>query len=81
MAARSAGKVFPEKCRRCRAISVCDGVDGNYLASRGDGELEPYDRFRGDLLDRERLRYRAAHVIKLEPFAEVRPMVRTLLLA
>jgi pyrroloquinoline quinone biosynthesis protein E len=79
VAIRGAGKVFPEKCRSCRAISVCDGVDGNYHARRGDSELEPYADFRGDLLDRERLRYRAAHVVKLEPFAEVKATVKSLL--
>jgi pyrroloquinoline quinone biosynthesis protein E len=79
IAGRGAGKVFPGKCRSCRAISVCDGVDGNYLAQRGDGELQPYIDFRGDLLDRERLRYRAAHVVKLEPFADAKSTVRSLL--
>lgn len=76
VAGRGAGKCFPEKCRPCRAISVCDGVDGNYLAQRGDSELKPYAEFRGDLLDRERLQYRAAHIVKLEPFADVRAVVR-----
>jgi pyrroloquinoline quinone biosynthesis protein E len=76
IAARSAGKVFTaKKCGSCRAMPVCDGVDGNYLVRRGDSELEPYDTFRGDLIDRERLRYRAAHVVKLEPFADARTVV------
>jgi pyrroloquinoline quinone biosynthesis protein E len=79
LVARRGSKVFPTKCRGCRAINVCDGVDQAYLAKFGDGELEPYREFRGDLLDRERLRYRAAHVIKLEPFAEARAVVRDLL--
>ncbi len=79
VAARSAGKVFPAKCRGCRAMMVCDGIDGNYLEQFGDGELDPYTEFRGDLLDRERLRYRAAHVIKTAPDADARSVVRSLL--
>lgn len=77
--ARRAGKVFPEACRACRAMAVCDGIDPNYLAARGSDELAPYQGFRGDLLDRDRLAYRAAFVIKTEPFADVRPVVRSLL--
>lgn len=62
--AARAGKVFPQKCRQCRAVSVCDGVDSNYLRRRGDNELSPYSDFRGDLLDRERLNYLPAFVVK-----------------
>lgn len=81
-AARAGGtKVFPAKCRDCRAMPVCDGVDGNYWAQRGDAELEPYADFRGDLIDRERLHYRAAHVIKTAPYADARGAVRALLAA
>jgi pyrroloquinoline quinone biosynthesis protein E len=79
VAARPPGKVFPKKCQGCRAMAVCDGVDQNYVTARGDGELQPYAQFRGSLLDRDRLRYHAAHVLKIEPFAEVRPVVRDLL--
>ncbi len=78
-AARPAGKLFPKKCQSCRAILVCDGVDPGYLAQFGDDELEPYTEFRGDLLDRERLRYRAAHVIKTAPYADARGVVAELL--
>lgn len=79
--ARRAGKAFPSKCHGCRAAPVCDGVDANYLARRGDGELAPYGEFRGDLLDRERLAYRAAHVCKTAPWAQVKPVVKSLLAA
>jgi hypothetical protein len=77
--ARRAGKAFPSKCQGCRAAAVCDGVDPNYLAQRGDGELEPYAEFRGDLIDRERLKYRAGHVVKTAPWAQVKPIVKSLL--
>lgn len=77
--ARRAGKAFPSKCHGCGAAAVCDGVDPNYLAQRGDGELDPYAGFRGDLLDRERLKYRAAHVVKTAPWAQVKPVVQSLL--
>jgi len=80
IAARAGGsKVFPEKCRGCRAMAVCDGIDGNYWARRGDAELEPYGEFRGDLIDRARLQYKAAHVVKLAQFADARGAVRALL--
>jgi len=81
IAGRPAGKVFTERCRSCRAIGVCDGVDRAYLGIHGDGEFEPYASFRGDLLDRERLAYKAAHVIKTAPFADARTVVRELLAA
>jgi len=74
-----AGKIFPAKCRNCRAIAVCDGVDRNYWARRGDSELEPYSEFRGDLLDRARLKYRAAYVMKTAPEADARAVVGSLL--
>lgn len=74
--ARRSGKVYPEKCGSCAAIFVCDGIDARYLAERGDGELTPYQQFRGDLLDRERLRYLPAFICKTEPFADARGAVR-----
>jgi len=79
IAHRNHAKVFPEKCKGCRAISVCDGIDPRYLAERGDDELQPYAEFRGDVLDRERTAYLAAHVVKTAQFAQVRPMVRDIL--
>jgi len=79
IAARPAGKVFPAKCRSCRAMAVCDGVDPWYLGQFGDDEFSPYHEFRGDLLDRARLAYKAAHVIKTAPYADARSVVRELL--
>ena len=81
VAARGAGKIFPWKCGQCKAISVCDGIDQGYLDKHGDAELTPYAEFRGDLLDRERLRYRAAYVIKTAPDGEAKSVVRELLAA
>jgi pyrroloquinoline quinone biosynthesis protein E len=80
--ATRAGKLFPTNpCASCRALPVCDGVDPNYLARRGAGELVPYEKFRGDLLDRERLAYKAAHVVKLKAFAPARAFVSDMLAA
>ena len=79
--ATRAGKAFPPKCRACAAIHVCDGVDPAYLDEFGDAELVPYTECRGDLLDRERVAYRAGHVIKLRPDADARAAVRELLAA
>lgn len=77
--AQRAGKHFAAPCKSCAAISVCDGVDPRYLAERGADELMPYAEFRGDLLDRERLGYRAAFVVKTDGRAQVRDAVRALL--
>jgi MoaA/NifB/PqqE/SkfB family radical SAM enzyme len=79
IAARRGSKIFTEQCRGCGAISVCDGFDDNYREQHGDGELKPYAEFRGDLLDRERLRYRAGHVVKLKANADARRVVSKLL--
>jgi Radical SAM superfamily len=68
-------KVFPDKCRDCHAINVCDGIDQRYLAERGDDELQPYEAFRGDVLDDERVRYLPAFVCKTAPFADARGAV------
>jgi hypothetical protein len=76
---RRAGKVFPSKCHGCRAAPVCDGIDPNYLERRGDGELQPYGEFRGDLIDRERLAYAPAFVVKTAARADARAVVRQLL--
>ncbi|HYC23087.1 MAG TPA: glycosyltransferase [Candidatus Bathyarchaeia archaeon] len=35
-------KLFAGPCRDCSAREVCDGIDPNYLAQYGDGELAPY---------------------------------------
>lgn len=74
-------KVFPEKCRDCQAIAVCDGLDRRYFDARGDAELSPYGEFRGDLLDRERLEYLPAFVVKTAPFADARGVTQSLLRA
>lgn len=79
LVATRASKSFPAKCRDCRAIWVCDGVDQAYLDKFGDGELRPYSEFRGDLIDRARLAYLPAQLIKLAPFADVRGAIRALL--
>lgn len=76
MVARRGGKVFPEKCRGCRAITVCDGVDPAYLEEHGDGELDPYTAFRGDVLDRERLAYLPGTIIKTRPDGDAKSAVR-----
>lgn len=77
--AQRAGKLFPDVCKGCAAISVCDGLDPRYAQERGSSELQPYREFRGDLLDRDRLKYRAAFVVKTEGTARVRPIVNALL--
>jgi molybdenum cofactor biosynthesis enzyme MoaA len=70
------GKLFAAQCRNCPAVNVCDGVDEAYLRAFGGAELQPYTSFRGDLLDRDRLAYLPAHIIKTAPFADARAAVR-----
>ena len=72
-------KQFPGACRNCAAMAVCDGIDANYLARRGAGELVPYAEPRGELIDRERLAYRAAFVVKTRQHGQPREAVRALL--
>lgn len=75
IAAVRGSKVMPSKCQGCAAAFVCDGVDRAYLAKFGDEELRPYTEFRGDLLDRARLAYLPAHIIKTAPYADARGAV------
>lgn len=75
VAARSS-KVFPEKCRGCAAMAICDGVDRAYLDRFGSDELDRYERFRGDVIDFERLAYLPAFVVKTKPDADARGAVR-----
>jgi hypothetical protein len=69
-------KVFPEKCRGCHALEICDGVDRRYLAEHGDAELKPFTEFRGKVIDLERARYLPAFISKTAPFADARGAVR-----
>lgn len=69
-------KVFPEKCRGCPTMAICDGVDQAYLEKFGDGEFVQPGRFRGDVIDFERLRYLPAFVLKTAPDGDARGAVR-----
>lgn len=75
------GKVFPDKCRGCAGMMVCDGVDLPYVDQFGSDEFVRYREFRGDLLDRARLAYLPGHVIKTAPYADAKSVVRDLLAA
>jgi pyrroloquinoline quinone biosynthesis protein E len=69
-------KAFPgHPCRGCAAISVCDGVDRAYLAEFGTDELLPYERLRGEVVDRARLAYLPAFIAKAAPLADARAAV------
>jgi pyruvate-formate lyase-activating enzyme len=58
-------KVFPELCRRCSAMTYCDGLDPKYLLLHGLSGLTPQveTRGRGPLL-LERRTYLPAFVLK-----------------
>lgn len=70
-------KVFAAPCTSCAALSVCDGIDANYLAAHGPDEFIPYTgEPRGDLLDRDRIAYRAAFLVKLKPWADMKTALK-----
>ncbi len=73
-------KVFAPQCRTCSALKVCDGIDQTYLEQVGPAEFVPYaGDDRGDVLDRDRLRYYPAYAIKREPDAGMKEVVGRLM--
>lgn len=74
--AQGVQKVFPAQCAGCSAMPVCDGVEPQYVERFGGGEFVPYVGVnRGNVIDAERLAYRPAHFVKLEPDADIRAAV------
>lgn len=71
-------KVFPSRpCQECKAVSVCDGVDGRYIEERGPDEFAAYNYSRGrGPLDDARLKYKAPFFVKLKPDAKIKDVVR-----
>jgi glycosyltransferase involved in cell wall biosynthesis len=73
-------KVFMDQCHECSAQKVCDGVDQSYIDTYGPGEFVPYiNDPRGEILDRDRQRYFAGHVVKRLPFADVKSVTKRIL--
>ena len=73
-------KVFAPQCRGCAALKVCDGIDQTYLEQMGAGEFVPYANLdagdlRGDILDKDRLTYHPAYLIKRRPKARMKNAV------
>ena len=73
-------KLFPPQCQQCSAQKVCDGADKSYLDTYGAGEFVPYiGDDRGAVIDRERVRYFAGHVVKRGQYADVKKVTKRLL--
>jgi pyrroloquinoline quinone biosynthesis protein E len=73
-------KVFAPQCAQCSAQKVCDGIDYSYLQQVGADEFVPYvGDDRGDVLDKDRLRYFAGHLVKRLPDAKIREATARLL--
>lgn len=71
-------KFFPGGCEHCRAMKVCDGFALTYLKEHGWGECIRYmgvDESRGELLDRDRIAYKAAYFVKRDQKAPMRRVV------
>ena len=69
-------KVFAPQCQGCAALKVCDGIDQTYLEQMGASEFVPYAGDpRGDLLDKDRLAYHPAYLIKRRPKARMKNAV------
>ncbi|MDE2020691.1 MAG: glycosyltransferase family 2 protein, partial [Patescibacteria group bacterium] len=76
-----AAKVFPrDPCGACKSITVCDGVDGNYLNRNGSKEFVPYAIERGENLDTARINYLAPFFVKLKPDASMKDVVKASIL-
>ena len=69
-------KVFAPQCQGCAALKVCDGIDQTYLQQMGADEFVPYaGDERGDVLDKDRLAYHPAYLIKRRPKARMKNAV------
>ena len=65
--------VFPEICRDCEAMKLCDGVAPIYLHHYGTSEFSPYDKFEiQGVLPESRLSYSAPFHVKNHCFEIVR---------
>ncbi|WP_321493276.1 radical SAM protein [uncultured Desulfobacter sp.] len=59
-------KIFPEICRTCAALSVCDGIDPRYADRHGLSAFSPYASFKTcAALAHERVSYRAPFFVKM----------------
>ena len=73
-------KSFATQCQTCSAQKVCDGIDPNYLQQVGSSEFVPYmGDDRGDVLDKDRLTYHPAYVIKRRQHADMKSVVKRLM--
>jgi len=69
-------KVFPASCAQCTAMPVCDGLAPSYVKEHGDREVVCYvGPKRGDLLDNDRIAYKAPFFVKRSPDADMKSVV------
>nr|WP_321397775.1 radical SAM protein [uncultured Desulfobacter sp.] len=70
-------KIFPEICRSCAALSVCDGIDPRYADGHGLSAFSPYTSFKfRAALAHERLSYRDPFFVKMGQMADMKSVMR-----
>jgi hypothetical protein len=73
-------KVFPASCAQCTAMPVCDGLAPSYVKEHGDREVVCYvGPKRGELLDNDRIAYKAPFFVKRSPDADMKSVVARVL--
>ena len=71
-------KVFPEKCKHCAAMSVCDGIDPRYILLHGTEEFTPYEVFdKNGPLSQARMDYKAPFFVKMKAGADMRNVIKS----
>jgi glycosyltransferase involved in cell wall biosynthesis/Flp pilus assembly protein TadD len=68
-------KWFGKNCRDCRALGVCDGIDPNYLKFHGPDEFSPYTEPEQAPLQRSRIAYSPAFLVKTEAQEDIKTAV------
>jgi glycosyltransferase involved in cell wall biosynthesis/Tfp pilus assembly protein PilF len=74
---RGSLKWFGQNCRSCRAREVCDGIDPNYLKIYGPEEFSPYEELERAPLQRARIAYPPAFLVKTEQYEDMKTAVAT----
>ena len=68
-------KCFCEKCSRCGARDVCDGIDPNYLRIYGPDEFSPYDQVEKAPMQSERYQYPAPFFVKTDQYTDMKSVI------
>lgn len=69
-------KIFPETCKQCAAMPICDGLDPRYLLLHGTSELKPYKKFdKKGALASARIEYKAPFFVKMKTKADMKKAI------